>query len=211
MSNQFKNDPGEEGFELKECLEGKVLVASPHLEDPYFEKSLVYICAHDAGGVIGVILNHPIGQLSAEELFQGYDKSDGKDIKMLSSMTKKSYPILFGGPTNGDILVALSITKEQEKVFADKNKVNLHIDASSLVRDIAKSKLKVSKCLFAKGVSAWDTAQLEQELLEDNWFVIEPTIDLIFSQKPKDKWEEIVHKKLGITDLSCFVCYSGNA
>ncbi len=211
MNNKFENVLGEENFELKECLEGKVLVASPHLEDPYFEKSLVYICAHDAGGVIGIILNHPIGQLSAEELFQGYSKSEGREQRVVSSMAKKSYPILFGGPTNGDILVALSITKEQEKVFADKSKVNLHIDASAFVRDIAKDKLKVSKCLFAKGISAWDTSQLEQELLEDNWFVIEPTVDLIFSQKQKDKWEEIVHKKLGITDLSCFVCYSGHA
>ena len=55
-------------------LEGKILVASPRLEDRFFEKSLIYIFMHDKNGALGVILNHEIGSVSNHELLKLFDK-----------------------------------------------------------------------------------------------------------------------------------------
>ena len=38
---------------------GRLLVASPDLTDPNFERSVIYVIDHDEAGAIGVVLNRP--------------------------------------------------------------------------------------------------------------------------------------------------------
>ena len=44
------------GSEL-EPLTGRLLVATPALRDPNFERTVVLLVAHEAGGALGVVLN----------------------------------------------------------------------------------------------------------------------------------------------------------
>ena len=39
-------------------LQGKLLVATPHIGDPLFEKSVIYMCLHGEDGAMGVVVNH---------------------------------------------------------------------------------------------------------------------------------------------------------
>ncbi|WPX96416.1 YqgE/AlgH family protein [Candidatus Bandiella euplotis] len=183
-------------------LEGKILVASPKLEDRFFEKSLIYIFMHDQSGALGVILNHTIGSVSNHELLKLLDKDTDK-------VRTKKLPIVFGGPVNTERMLALSINKEQEKNFADMQSVTLHTDIQNFVKDHVL-KNSQSKFLLIRGISAWDSTQLQEEIAENNWFIIQPKVDLIFSQKTKDKWSPIV-KKLGVNDSVYIVPYTGHA
>lgn len=192
-------------------VEGKILVASPSMDDPNFSKALVYICAHDEGGAVGVMINQPIGILSAEEVFQGHMTGDAK---IPYALRKKSYPILFGGGVNSDMIVALSITKQQEVAYTKEDgyfKANLHIDASHFIKDMVNGKAKASKCIFARGICAWDGDGLEQELENNYWLVANPDIHTIFSQKRKDKWSDIMLTQFGIKDVNNVVSYSASA
>lgn len=36
-------------------LQGKLLVATPHIGDPLFEKSVIYMCLHGEDGAMGVV------------------------------------------------------------------------------------------------------------------------------------------------------------
>ena len=36
------------------------LISMPHMTDPYFQKSLIYVCEHDSDGALGLIINKPI-------------------------------------------------------------------------------------------------------------------------------------------------------
>ena len=41
-------------------LKNHFLISVPHLKDPFFEKSVVYLCEHDKKGAMGLIINKAI-------------------------------------------------------------------------------------------------------------------------------------------------------
>ena len=41
-------------------LSNNFLISMPHVSDPIFKQSLIYICNHDKNGAMGLILNKPI-------------------------------------------------------------------------------------------------------------------------------------------------------
>ena len=41
-------------------LKNHFLISVPHLKDPFFEKSVVYLCEHDNKGAMGLIINKAI-------------------------------------------------------------------------------------------------------------------------------------------------------
>ncbi|CAL7959640.1 putative transcriptional regulator [Alphaproteobacteria bacterium] len=187
-------------------LEGKFLIASPHLDDAYFGRSIIYICAHDESGAIGIIINQQIGNVAPEDLLKNYTPPQVPKL----NIGNKKIPVLFGGPINTEIVVALSITKQQELSFTRHQKVNLHVDMSRFLKEFVAGKTKPSKFILVRGVSAWDSAQLEGEIAENSWFIVNPSIDLLFSQRIKHKWDYIM-KELGILDFNYLVHYSGSA
>lgn len=196
-------------------LEGKILVASPNLGDGNFERTLIYICMHDINGAIGVILNQSIGNISEADLLKyvhatSKAKAAGEDIiDIKKSIKDKKFPILFGGPLYTDKIVVLSMNKAQEKDFDLQQSLTLYTDVK-LFLDEYITKKKPKKLLFAKGIAAWDSNQLETELMENSWFVVPPSVDLLFSQKSKNKWDSVI-KQLGLHNPHNLVSYIGHA
>jgi putative transcriptional regulator len=184
-------------------LEGKILVASPKLKDTFFKKALLYIFMHDEKCALGMIFNHKIGTVSTDELLKLLDKKDAAKLKC------KDLPIMFGGPINTEKIIALSISKEQEKFFSVSQSITLHSDIESFIRN-CMMKSTTSKFLLVRGFSAWGANQLENELAENSWFITQPSLDLLFSQKTKDKWASVI-AKLGLEDHLYIVPYTGNA
>ncbi len=199
----------------EKSFEGKLLVASPHLDDPYFRHALIYVCTHDKSGAIGVIVNQKIGMISYADFMVSHNRDPKRD-----SIKNKKFPLLFGGPVNTDMLLAISMSTRNEKAISTKrnaekiNKSNImiHTDVSKFFKDIAvgKSKETISKFILAKGISAWDGQQLETEVAENTWFVMPASLNIIFSQGIKNKWNAVI-KQLGIVDFASLVQYSGNA
>ena len=44
------------------------LISMPHMNDPFFQKSLIYICEHDNKGTMGIIINKTIPSNNAKEI-----------------------------------------------------------------------------------------------------------------------------------------------
>jgi putative transcriptional regulator len=183
----------------KVSLEGKVLIASPHLEDPYFSRSIIYICAHDETGTVGVIVNHRLGMLTCKDLLILKDKKN--------PLEGKKFPLLFGGPVNTDMLIALSL---EDKTAQLEDDITIHMDIGKFFKDKIKKKITSKKFLLVKGVTAWDSQQLEEEIADNCWFVLPATPDIIFAPRGRDKWPDLM-KKLGITKLYELVSYSGTS
>ena len=77
----------------KECdgyLSGQLLIAMPGMTDPRFSESVVYLCAHNEDGAMGLVVNKPIGSLSFTELL--------KQMEIASYKFDSSMAIHFGGP-----------------------------------------------------------------------------------------------------------------
>jgi len=53
---------------MLESAAGRLVVATPLLEDPNFDGAVVLVCLHDAAGAFGVVLNRPAEAQAAELL-----------------------------------------------------------------------------------------------------------------------------------------------
>src|SRR3979409_768493 len=70
------------------------LIAMPNMADPYFSKSLTYICEHNDQGALGLVVNRPI-DMTLQALFERLSLSSS-DAAMAEA------PISFGGPVQTD-------------------------------------------------------------------------------------------------------------
>ena len=46
------------------------IISMPHMNDPIFSKSLIYICEHDDDGAMGLIINKPMISENAADIIQ---------------------------------------------------------------------------------------------------------------------------------------------
>ena len=189
--------------DIFKSLEGKVLIASPHLQDTYFGRSLIYVCAHDITGAVGVIINNHIGTASIEEIL--------KHANVTHSPKKRrdKLPIMFGGPVNSDKIVILSKEIVGNAAFINNHHIGIHTDIVGFLKDFSNGKNK-GKFVIVKGVAAWESNQLESEIKDNSWFISDLSVDILFSKASVNKWETVI-KKMGIQNVTNFVHYSGTA
>ncbi|HEX8955704.1 MAG TPA: YqgE/AlgH family protein, partial [Burkholderiaceae bacterium] len=76
-------------------LSNHFLIAMPSMpEDPVFSGSVVYLCEHNAGGALGVIINKPT-DMSIDTLL---DRIDLELEIMPNGVPLDRKPVMFGGP-----------------------------------------------------------------------------------------------------------------
>src|SRR4051812_4611011 len=71
-------------------LTGHFLIAMPALTDPYFSKSVTFICAHNQDGAMGVVINRPT-DITYNALFEKINVE-------LHNNSIANQPVLYGGP-----------------------------------------------------------------------------------------------------------------
>jgi hypothetical protein len=57
-------------------LQHHFLIAMPALQDPFFKRSVVYICEHNEEGAMGLIVNKPMENLTVEGILKKLKISD---------------------------------------------------------------------------------------------------------------------------------------
>src|SRR5258708_10138758 len=70
------------------------LIAMPNMADPYFSRTLTYICEHNDQGALGLVVNRPI-DMTLQALFERLSLS-------ISDVAMSEAPIYFGGPVETD-------------------------------------------------------------------------------------------------------------
>src|SRR5436190_19154376 len=71
-------------------LTNHFLIAMPNMADPYFSRTLTYVCEHNDKGALGIVVNRPI-DMTLQALFERLSLN-------LKSSTFADAPIYFGGP-----------------------------------------------------------------------------------------------------------------
>lgn len=157
-----------------QLLSGKFLVAMPSLAGSEFESSLIYLFDHNPlEGAFGIVINHAL------------EMTEGEVIKSLNkSFDAKHHdaPAFNGGPVDperGFIIHNSSDLKrwEGQVDFAD----NISITTSSDIL-LAMTDNIVPHHLIALGYSGWDAQQLEQEIADNAWLVIDADPMDVFTQ-----------------------------
>ena len=79
---------------LQVNLTDHFLIAMPNMADPYFARTLTYICEHNDQGALGVVVNRPI-DMTLGALFERLSLT-------LSSEDLSTISVYFGGPVQTD-------------------------------------------------------------------------------------------------------------
>ncbi len=171
-----------ENFDSKYALTGKLLVAMPTLnESDCFSHSVVYVCSHGKSGAMGIIVNKQMDKFSFSDLtFQ----LPIKDYEALNSV--KLYT---GGPLEqirGMVLHSTDYIKDGTIVVGNGIAVS---SSTEIISDIAFGQGPEDK-LVALGYSFWHPRQLEAEIYENDWMVIDADKELMFKTKDEEKWQK---------------------
>jgi len=111
-------------------LTGQLLVAMPQMRDPRFTRSVIYMCAHNAEGAMGLVINRLVGSITFPDMLEqlGIAAGDhGRQIK-----------VHFGGPVDagrGFVLHSDEYRHEGTVAVVDGMALTATID---ILKDIAE-------------------------------------------------------------------------
>lgn len=162
-------------------LTGQLLVAMPTLRDPYFERAVVFLCAHSDEGALGLVINqtHPA---SLDEVI---------DQLGMEWHGKAKPPVHMGGPVSverGFILYEEDFgipghIQVVPRLFMGTN--------PDILRHLATTP-EVYRFLFALGYAGWAPGQLEGELKENAWLVCDLDRNLLFDLPVELRWDAAI-------------------
>jgi putative transcriptional regulator len=137
-------------------LQGKLLVSSPSLHDPNFRKTVVLIAHHDEEGALGLVLSRPSDVAAVEA------------VPVLDGLPGADDPVFVGGPVQPEAFMVLAEFEDVDEAAAPIIAGLGFMPADAEPGDLAIKRLR----LFA-GYSGWGSGQLEDELEEDSWIVVD--------------------------------------
>ncbi len=167
----------------------KFLIAMPHLTDPNFAKSLVYIFEHNDKGALGVIVNKPLPSASVSDIL----------IQTRMSLIKPRPDLFFGGPVGQNQGMFLH-SKDYKTSGTSELTGDMRLTTNPLIiDDLIEGNGPLSyRCSF--GYAGWGDHQLEREFENGDWLVMPATPQIIFEIPDNQKWEQAA-KQFGIDIL----------
>ena len=176
-------------------LTGHFLIAMPSLTDPYFAKSVTFICAHNPDGAMGVVINRPT-EVNFSTLFEKINlKLDNDRIA--------DQPVLYGGPVQperGFVLhAALSNHKGNDWDSTMTIAEHTALTTSKDILEAVAEGYGPEQMLLALGYAGWTPGQLEQEIAQNAWLSVqaknsEELNNILF----EIKYEEKLHAAMAL-------------
>ena len=177
-------------------LDGQLLIAMPVMEDPRFERSVIYLCAHSSEGAMGIVVNHPAGSIDFPELLVQLDIiGKGEQIKL--PQNAETMKVLKGGPVEtgrGFVLHSSDFfIKDATLPIDDVICLTATVD---ILKAIAKG-AGPKHAILALGYAHWAPGQLETEIQGNDWLHCAADPDLIFGGDVEEKYGRAL-RKIGI-------------
>ena len=163
----------------------------PHMNDPIFSKSLIYICEHDNDGAMGLIINKPMISENAADIIQ----------QTGLAQIEPAPDIYFGGPVNLEMgLILHDANYNIEGTLTISKSVALTSN-KQIVLDL-KNGGGPDEFRFSFGYAGWGKGQIEREIENGDWLLMPADDDFIFSIPNSDKWKKAASKfGIDILDL----------
>lgn len=169
-------------------LTGQLLVAMPGMQDPRFAKTVIFMCAHNADGAMGLVINKVLDSLTFPDLLA--------QLGIESVGIGDQIQIHFGGPvesSRGFVLHSPDYLRDASLVVDDAVALTATVD---ILKAIATGG-GPERSLLALGYSGWGPGQLDSEIKANGWLHVPADDELIFGTEMDAKWERAIGK-LGI-------------
>lgn len=175
----------------KDGLRDHFLIASPYLEDPRFQGTVIYICEHSDEGALGLVLNRPLKVPLGDIL--GQLDLDGSELDI---------PVMGGGPV------------QPERGFVLHNPGSRWQHSVSISEQVALTTSRdileaiglgqgPETYLVALGYSGWGEGQLEDELSSNSWLVCRADPDVLFITEWQQRYAAVLDSMgIDLTRLS---------
>ena len=163
-----------------------LLIASPQLKDPFFQRTVVLLWHHDADGAIGVVINRPLAHALSEVI----DLDRSLDLSMYEDGL-----VSWGGPVEagtGTVIAGVGLEEEDAWILPDNMSVTRSQEV--LVR-LVRRRVPLVLCL---GYAGWGPNQLDQEFEAGGWLSTDMTRELVFDTPPEERYDRAL-ATLGLT------------
>ena len=178
--------PDDVGMSLQTSrLSGRLLIASPTLEDENFRRTVILVLDHGEDGALGLVVNRPmeVDVSSVLPAWQPYTTAPGR--------------LFQGGPVQLDSALGLVALPGNA---VEPVGIRLLIGSIGLVDLDAPPEVIASGLaglrIFA-GYAGWAAGQLEGEIDEGAWYVVDSEPRDAFTDDPARLWREVLRRQRG--------------
>lgn len=169
---------------------GQYLIATPAMGDPRFQKTVIFLCAHDASGAMGLIVNRSKLDLVISDLLDHIGVEG--DVKVADT------PVLEGGPIDIDrgFVLHSSDWFRDDQTLKVSDALGLSTTKDALEALVAEN--APDKAMLAIGYAGWGPGQLETEIADNAWLVAGGDDAIVFDTNMDTKWSDAL-SRIGIS------------
>lgn len=181
-----------------------LLVASPPLGDPNFERSVVLVAAHNNEGAFGWVIN-------GEELMSMAELLERADMPKVDGAQPRG-TVRRGGPVGREQVWLLYRTADRPADVEDQMDVGCGITASSSRKllTLLTQGTAPFPIIGVAGYAGWGPEQLENEIGSGSWLPMDADASLLFEMEPADLWLK-AYERAGVTAMSFTTRVVGSA
>ncbi|WP_116114063.1 YqgE/AlgH family protein [Austwickia chelonae] len=169
---------------METSLAGRLLVATPQITTQVFRRGVVLLLHHDTAGAHGLLLNKPIG-VDVDRVLPGWGEQVCSPRELFQ-----------GGPVSLDTALGLAWLPGGQPpssvhlLFGAVGVVDLDVRPEDALPGAAGMRV------FA-GYSGWSENQLEEEIDEGSWYVVDSTPEDVFCLDPAVLWRAVLRRQPG--------------
>lgn len=169
-------------FKIKNSIEpkkGTILLSEPFLQDEFFTRSVILLCEHNQAGSLGFVLNNYV------------DLNLGAIDESLNNLNVK---ISIGGPVKPQNLFFVhTLGKQIKGSYPVVDGLYVGGNQQQLFDAIRENPATINQIRFFLGYSGWDDGQLQMELNENSWVVVDKIdINQIMNTNNHQIWKDIM-------------------
>lgn len=160
---------------------GILLLATPWLKDPPFDRAVVLLCTHGDSGTLGLVLNRPL------------EVTAGEGLAGVVAPQRVTMPLFNGGPVSPDSLYALhtmdTLRGPSEMVCGN---VGFLPGTGELLNVLQAPPAEGEALRLFAGCAGWAPGQLEAEIANNAWILAPSSPRAIFTGKPESLWGRVM-------------------
>lgn len=173
---------------MTEKLTGRLLVAAPTLRGSTFERAVVLMLSHDDDGALGVVVNKPTEVLV------------GDVLPAWMSVVSEPGVVFQGGPVSLDSALGLvAVGSDDEPLGIRRVRGSLAVVDLDTPAEIVGPAVDAMR-VFA-GYAGWAPDQLEGEIEEGSWYVVDAEPTDAFRTDAGDLWPTVLRRQHGLLSL----------
>jgi putative transcriptional regulator len=172
--------------EAPPSLKGELLIATPAMRDPRFERAVILMVRHDGNGALGIVINRPLGEKPLTDLLAAFGNKD--------ATASGNVRIFLGGPVQPEVSSVIHGADYRRAGTLDIDSRLAATPTGEVLGDIARNSGPM-KSLIAFGYAGWAPGQLENELARNVWYTAPADPALVFDDDRDKLWEHAMARR----------------